>query len=123
MNGRLLLIGLTLAAAPLAAASAMPVETFLAKADALEKKGAMAMFSKDLKLLMNQVKKDSRELVAANKAAEAAGRTKAYCTPAKGVKLGTREMLEAMRAVPPAKRATTSSKEALKAHLARRYPC
>ena len=123
MNRRLLLIGLTLAAAPLSAASAMPVATFLAKADALEKKGAMAVFSKDLKLLMGQVKKDAGELSAANKAAAAAGKPKAYCTPGAGVKLSNRDVLSAMRAVPPAQRAATSSKEALKAHLARRYPC
>ncbi|HET9355194.1 MAG TPA: hypothetical protein VFO42_03405 [Sphingomicrobium sp.] len=123
MYRRLLLIGLALAAAPLAAASAMPVETFLAKADALEKKGAMAVFSKDLKLLMKQVKTDAAELAANNKAAAAAGRPKAYCTPGKGVALSNRDILAAMRAVPPVQRASTSSKEALKAHLARRYPC
>lgn len=123
MKRRTLLAGLAFAALPLAAASAMPVETFLAKADALERKGAMAVFSKDLKLLMNQVKKDAGELSAANKAAAAAGKPKAYCTPGGGVKLSNRDVLSAMRAVPSAQRASTSSKDALKAHLARRYPC
>ncbi|WP_118857772.1 hypothetical protein [Sphingomonas mesophila] len=122
MKFRDLALGAALLVTPLAAASAMPVATFLAKADALEKKGAMAVFSKDLKLLMNQVKKDAGELSAANKAAAAAGKPKAYCTPG-GVKLSNRDVLAAMRAVPVAQRATTSSKDALKAHLARRYPC
>ena len=123
MKRRTLLAGLAFAALPLAAASAMPVEKFLAKADALERKGAMAVFSKDLKLLMNQVKTDAGELKAANQAAVAAGRPKAYCTPGKGVKLTNRDVLDAMRAVPPSQRAATSTKDALKAHLARRYPC
>lgn len=123
MKRRLLLAGISLAAIPLSAASAMPVESFLTKADALMKKGAMAVFSRDIKLLMNQVKKDAAELKAANQAAAAAGKPKAYCTPPSGAKLGNREILAAMRAVPPAQRATTSSKDALKAHLARRYPC
>lgn len=123
MKRRLLLPGLLIAAVPLSAASAMPVETFLAKADALEKKGAMALFSKDLKLLMNQVKKDAAELKAANEALAAAGKPKAYCTPGKGVKLSNRDILDAMRAVPPAQRARTSSRDALKALMVRRYPC
>ena len=123
MNRRMLLIGLSLTVAPLAAASAMPVETFLAKADAIERKGPMAVFSKDLKLLMNQVKKDAAELKAANQALAAAGKPKAYCAPGKGVKLTNRDILDAMRAVPPAQRARTNSKDALKALMVRRYPC
>lgn len=123
MKRRLTLIAVAVAAMPLSSLCAMPVETFLAKADALEKKGAMAVFSKDFRLLMKQVKTDAGELAAANKAAAAAGRPKAYCTPGKGAALNNRDILAAMRAVPPAQRAATSSKEALKAYLARRYPC
>jgi len=48
------LIGVLLAAAPLASAAAMPVSTFLAKADRLQKKGPMAMFSGDLARLPRQ---------------------------------------------------------------------
>lgn len=118
-----LLFGLALVAAPLTAAHAMPVSTFLAKADALQKKGAMAVFSGDLKLLMNQIKRDAAELRAENKAAEAAGRTKAYCTPAGGVKLTNRDILQAMNEVPPAQRQTMQTKGALRSYFARRWPC
>ena len=120
---RRILIGLLLVAAPLGSAVAMPVSTFLAKADRLEKKGAMALFSADLKLLMNQIKSDAAALRAANKAAEAAGRQKAYCTPAAGVKLTNRDILDAMRAVPPSERARTDTRDALRAYFARRFPC
>ena len=113
---------LALLAAP-AAASAMPVSTFLAKADALQSKGALAMFSGDLKLLMNQIKADAASLRADNKAAEAAGRPKAYCSPAGGVKLTNRDIMGAMQAVPPAQRATTDTKSAMRAYFARRFPC
>src|SRR5437870_12154951 len=58
------------------AASAMPVSTFLAKADALRAKGPLALLSGDLKLLTNEIQ-----------AAERAGKPKAYCTPGAGVKL------------------------------------
>jgi hypothetical protein len=113
---------LALLAAP-AAASAMPVSTFLAKAEALQSKGALAMFSGDLKLLMNQIKADAASLRADNKAAEAAGRPKAYCSPAGGVKLSNRDIMGAMQAVPPAQRATTDTKSAMRTYFARRFPC
>ena len=123
MKYRLFLAGLALTAVPFASASAMPVSTFLTKADALQKKGAMAVFSKDLKLLMNQIKQDAGELRAANQAAVAAGKPKAYCTPGKGVKLTNRDVLDAMRAVPPQQRAATSTKDALRTYFAKRWPC
>ena len=106
-----------------AAAGAMPVSTFLAKADALQKKGALAMLSGDLKLLMNQVKEDAALLRAENKAAEAAGRQKAYCTPAGGVKMTNRDIMTAMNGVPLAQRASTATRDALRSYFARRFPC
>jgi surface antigen len=118
-----ILAGAMLAFAPIASAAAMPVSTFLVKADKLQKKGALAMFSGDLKLLMGQVKADAAELRAENKAAAAAGRPKAYCTPPQGVKLSNRDILGAMRAVPPAERARTSTKQALRSYFVRRFPC
>ena len=116
-------IGLALAAAPLSSALAMPVSTFLQKADALQRKGPLAMFSGDLKLLMNQVKADSVQLRVENQAAAAAGRPKAYCTPGAGVQVGHKEVLAAMRAVPAAQRARTTTRQALRAYFARNYPC
>ena len=123
MNYRVILAGLALVAVPFASASAMPVSTFLTKADALQKKGAMAVLSKDLRLLMNQIKQDAGDLKTANQAAVAAGKPKAYCTPAGGVKLSNRDILEAMRAVPPAQRAATSTRDALRTYFAKRWPC
>ena len=117
-----ILVGAMLVLAPVAAA-AMPVSTFLAKADKLQKKGPLAMFSGDLKLLMGQIKTDAAQLRAENKAAEAAGKPKAYCTAPGGVKLSNRDILSAMNAVPPAQRARTSTKDALRAYFARRFPC
>jgi len=117
-----ILAGAMLALAP-AAATAMPVSTFLAKADKVQKKGPLAMFSGDLKLLMGQIKTDAAQLRAENKAAEAAGRPKAYCTAPGGVKMSNRDILSAMHAVPPAQRARTSTKDALRAYFARRFPC
>jgi hypothetical protein len=104
-------------------AAAMPVSTFLDKADRLQKKGPLALMSSDLKLLTGQVKADSAQLRAENKAAQAAGRAKAYCTPPQGVNLSNRDILQAMNMVPPPKRATTDTKDALRSYMARRFPC
>ena len=117
-----LLAGLALLMLP-AAASAMPVSTFLAKAEALKKKGPLAIFSGDLKLLTKQIEADGAALRAQNKAAAAAGRRKAYCTPGAGVKIGQKEVLDAMNAVPPAKRMSTTTQEAMRDYFARRFPC
>ena len=111
-----------LLAAP-AAASAMPVATFLAKASALKSKGPLALFSGDLKLLTNQINADSVQLRADNNAAAKAGRRKAYCTPAGGTSLSQSDIMQAMQAVPPAQRTKMQTKDALRAYLARRYPC
>jgi hypothetical protein len=117
-----ILAGAMLALAPVAA-TAMPVSTFLTKADKLQSKGPLAMFSGDLRLLMGQIKTDAGELRAENKAAEAAGRPKAYCTAPGGVRMSNRDILSAMNAVPPAQRARTSTKDALRAYFARGFPC
>jgi hypothetical protein len=105
------------------AASAMPVSTFMTKADGLRAKGPFALLSGDLKLLTNQIKADSLALRADNQAAERAGKGKAYCTPAAGVSLSEKDILAAMQAVPAPQRTSTSTKDALRAFLARRYPC
>ena len=101
----------------------MPVSTFLTKAESLKKKGPLALFSGDLKLLTNQVKSDARQLREERLAAKAAGRPTAFCPPDAGVKLTDKDILVAMQAVPPADRARTDTRAALKAYLARRHPC
>ena len=108
-------------------ASAMSVQAFLVKADALERKGPLALFSSDLNLLTNQVKADATALRAENDAAAAAsrpaGRPKAYCTPAGGAKMTDKDIMVAMRAVPAANRATTDTRAALRSYMVARYPC
>ncbi len=119
-----LLIGLALAAAPLTAASAMPVSAFLARVQALKTKGPFAIFSGgEIKRLTRQIEADGAALRAENKAAEAAGRRKAYCTPPGGAEMNQAKVLEAMNEVPAAERARTSTKDAIRTYLARRHPC
>ena len=122
---RKLVLGSMAVALMVASVSAlsMPVSTFLAKAGALQKKGPLALFSGDLKLLKTEIMSDAAKLRAERLAAEGAGRRGAFCPPAGGVKLTDKDMLDAMTAVPPAQRSRTDTKDALRAYLARRHPC
>ena len=117
-----LLAALLLAALPLGAAQAMDVATFLAKADALKKKGMMALMSSDYKLLKKEIVTHSQTLRNERLAAERARRKPAYCPPAKSG-LNSDEILAAFRSIPAAQRPRTDVKDALRALLARKFPC
>ena len=121
MKPRLIAGALILAFA--APASAMTVQTFLIKADALQKKGPLALFSGDMKLLKKQIAADALELRKERLAAAAAGKPTAFCPPAGGIKMTDKDVLTAMQAVPPPNRASTETKVALRAYFARRFPC
>ncbi|MES2002745.1 MAG: hypothetical protein V4444_10615 [Pseudomonadota bacterium] len=116
------LLGFVLLAVPLSGVSAMPVSSFLAKADRLERKGPLALFSGDLKLLTNQVKSDFASLREERLGAKAAAKPTAWCPPEK-VALSNKDVMAAMRAVPAAERTRTQTRDALRAMLIRRYPC
>jgi hypothetical protein len=117
-----LLAAALLAALPLGAAQALDVATFLAKADALQKKGMMALMSSDYKLLKNEVVAQSQVLRSERLAAQRAGRKPAYCPIAKS-DLASNEILAAFRTIPAAQRPRIQVKDALRALLARKYPC
>ncbi len=106
-----------------APASAMSVQAFLTKAEALKKKGPLALFSSDMKLLKNQILADAGELRTERLAAAAAGRATAFCPPEGGIKLSDKDIVAAMEAVPPAQRASTHTKAALRTYFSRRFPC
>lgn len=107
---------------PLGAAQAMDVATFLVKADAMEKKGVLALMSSDYKLLMGEIRTQGAALRAERLAAEKAGRKPAYCPPAKQ-SLTAKEVLIAFRTIPAAQRPRIQVKDALRALMARKYPC
>ena len=117
-----LLAAVLLAAAPLSTANAMDVATFLTKADALQKKGMMALMSSDYKLLKQEVAVNSSALNAERLAAERAKRKPAYCPPGKQW-VSPDELLAAFRTIPAAQRPRIQVKDALRALLARKYPC
>ena len=115
-------LAVALTAAIPAGAAAMPVDAFLAKADALHSKGIAAMFSADLQVLTGVIQSDAAALRTEREAATAAHRTAAYC-PAGPIKLGSNEIIQAMRAVPSVDRPHTDTREVLRGYLAKRFPC
>ena len=118
------LLALCLAAAPAAAsAQAMPLSQCLDKANALEKKGPLALLSSDLKLLKKEMAGASAALRAERLAAQKSGRKPAYCPPAKQAGMGVDEILGHFRAIPAAQRARMTSKDGFRSLLARKYPC
>jgi hypothetical protein len=111
-----------LLALPLGAAAAMDVATFIAKADALERKGVMAVFSGDYKALKGEIEVSAAQLRAERLAAKKAGRPQAYCPPPKS-DVTPREILAHFRAIPAAQRGRMQVKDGLRGLLARKYPC
>ena len=120
---RKLLIAALVAASPLAPASAqsMPISEFLAKADALQKKGPMALFSGDIGKLKAEVVNSGKQLRAEQEAARKAGRKPATCLPEKANVTST-ELLAHFRAVPPAERGVPV-KTAFAGLVRKKYPC
>lgn len=118
------ILALALAASPFAAAQAqtMPVSTFLAKADALQKKGAMALFSKDIGVLKAEITNSGKALRAEQVAAEKAGRTPATCLPAKKAAINSNELLAHFRSIPPAQR-SMSVKAGFAGLMRKKFPC
>jgi hypothetical protein len=123
MRGRLVAIAAGLAIFPVTAEAAMPLPVFLARAEALQKKGAMALFSGDLKVLKEEIRTSLLSVRSERLAAKAAGRPQAFCPPEGGARLGSDELLTGLRQIPPAERARMDVREGLKRFLARKYPC
>ena len=104
-------------------AQSMPVSQFLAKADALQKKGAMALFSGDVGKLKAEVMNSGKQLRAEQVAAKKAGRKTATCMPEQGkATVNQTELLAHFRSIPPAQRNMTV-KAAFASMMRKKYPC
>jgi hypothetical protein len=114
-----------LAAAFLVSASpalAMDVATFLARADKLQKKGPLALFTSEYRLLKREAEGAGTQLKAENAALVKARKPTPYCPPKKG-SLSSSELLSGFRAIPAADRPRTSVKDGMRIYLAKKWPC
>lgn len=118
-------LALMLAALPISAAQAqtMPVSTFLSKAEALQKKGPLALLSGDFGRLKKEVEGSGALLRQERLAASSAGRNPAFCPPEKGASLNSNELLSHFRSIPPAERSRMQVKDAMRSFMAGKYPC
>ena len=123
MRNKLILAAL-LVAAPVSAAHTQDVATFLVRVDRLLSRGPLALLSRDFYRLKALIEADGEALKKEFAREKAAGRATAFCPPAKGKpRVGKREFLAALRAVPMPKRTTTDTKDVLRTVLERKYPC
>ena len=106
-----------------ALAQSMNAEVFYKKAAALEKKGAMAIFSSDLKLVMNEGKASARKARATRLAALKAGQKPRYCPPEGSKGMSSDEYMRGLAAIPASERAKIDTAEATTRILIRKFPC
>lgn len=115
----LLLIPGTLAAAP----GDMTVADFLQRADKLQKKGMLAMFSGDMKLLKGEAQAAGEAYRASIVSDKKAGRPPRSCPPEGKQSLGSDEFLGHLRSYPAASRKSTTIKIAFADLMKKRFPC
>jgi hypothetical protein len=104
-------------------AQSMGLSQFMVKAEALEKKGALALFSSDMGLLKKEVTAAADLVRKERLAAKNAGRKQAYCPPEGAGSLNAKELLAHFRSIPSAQRERMQVRDGLRSLLARKYPC
>ena len=102
-------------------AHSMPVSTFLAKANALKAKGAMALFSSDIGLLKKEIQNSAKALRAEQLADQKAGRKSTLCLPAKAA-VNSNELLAHFNSIPAAQR-NMSVKAGFAGLMRKKFPC
>ena len=106
-----------------ASAQSMSAEIFFQKAQALQRKGMMAMFSSDVKKLMKEAKSAGEAARAQRLAAAKANQKPRYCPPEGSQRLGSDEFMQRLGAIPRADRLRIDMTEAMIRILARKFPC
>lgn len=116
-------IGLALIALPatLASAQSMPVSAFIAKAEALRKKGPFALMSRDMGVLKAEIGNSSKLLRAETQAAAKSGRQLEICLPAKA-SIKSNELIAYLQALPAAQQ-TMPFHHGFRGFVKTKYPC
>ena len=116
-------IGLALIALPatLASAQSMPVSAFIAKAEALRKKGPFALISRDMGVLKAEIGNSSKLLRAENQAATKSGRKLDFCLLAKA-SIKSSELIAYLQALPAAQQAMPFH-QGFRGFVKTKYPC
>ena len=120
-----ILIALAIAVAPTAAlAQHMNAEVLHKRAQALKKKGAMAIFSRgEIKTLTSEVQAAGKRAREQRLAAIKAGEKPRYCPPEGTKGMGSDEYMTRLAAIPQAERARIDVTEATIRIMAAKFPC
>lgn len=119
----LVTMALLLGAAP-ALAQTMNAEIFHQRAAKLQKKGAMAIFSRgEIKALMSEGKAAGQGAREQRLAAQRAGKAPRYCPPEGPGRMDSDEFMRRLSAIPAAERARIDMTEATIRILAAKFPC
>ena len=100
----------------------MDVATFLLRAEKLQKKGPLALFTSEYRLLTREAEGAGDQLKAENAVLVKAGKPTPDCPPKKG-SLSSSELLNGFRAIPAADRPRMSVKDGMRIYLATKWPC
>lgn len=106
-----------------ASAQSMNAEEFHQRASALQRKGFMALFSGDMKVLMNEGKAAGAKAREQRLADAAAGRKPRYCPPPGQVSIDSNEFIKRLSVIPAADRQRIDMTEATIRILASKFPC
>ena len=123
MNLKLFAAGLFLFPA-VASAQSMNAQVFHKRATALQKKGALAIFSGgEIKALMREGKAAGKKAREQRLAAVAAGQKPRFCPPDQPVRINSAEFMSRLSAIPIAERSRIDMTEATIRILAAKFPC
>ena len=117
-------IALSLIVPAAASAQSMNAEQFHSRAEALQEKGVMALFSRgEIKALTSEAQAAGKRSGELRKAAVKAGQTPRYCPPEGPVSMGDKEFMTRLSAIPAPERSKIDMTEAMTRILAAKYPC
>ena len=107
----------------MASAQSMNAQRFYDRANQLQKKGMMAMFSRDVKLLIKEATAAGESARAQRLAALKTGITPRYCPPKGAQRMGSEEFMERLGALPRAERLRIDMTEAMIRIQIIKFPC
>lgn len=123
MRVKLIVAALAVLVPAMASAQSMSAEIFFQKAQALQRKGMMAMFSSDVKKLMKEAKAAGETARTQRLATLKAKEKPRYCPPSGSQRMGSDEFMERLGALPRAERVRINMTEAMIRIMAVKFPC
>ena len=123
MRFRLMVAALAALTPTIAAAQAMPAETFFQKAKALQRKGMMAVFSRDVKLLVREATAAGETARAQRLAALRIGARPRYCPPPGSPRMDSEEFMIRLGEMTRTERLRIDMTEAMIRIMMIKFPC